>query len=58
MRDYLPYIAGGALGLLISFVLSSLLGLSGTPQLILFGLMPAFCGGLLERVVLRRSRKR
>ncbi|AVA26538.1 hypothetical protein NXC24_PC02113 (plasmid) [Rhizobium sp. NXC24] len=56
--DYLPYIAGAALGLLISFILSNLLALSGTPQLILFGLLPAFCGALHENIVLRHSRKR
>ncbi|MBB3311089.1 hypothetical protein FHT78_002833 [Rhizobium sp. BK196] len=42
-------------GMLVAILLSSLLTLTGTPQLILFALLPAAGGAVAERVVQRRS---
>jgi hypothetical protein len=58
VRDYLPFITGAGIGLLVSFIFYAILGLSGIPQLLLFGLTPALCGAVVERLVLRRSSKR
>lgn len=55
LKDYLPYLGGALAGMLIAIFLSSLLTLTGTPQLILFALMPAVGGAVAERVVQRRS---
>ncbi|MBA5802740.1 hypothetical protein [Rhizobium changzhiense] len=54
MKDYLPYAAGALAGLLVAFLISRLLMLSETPQLILFALLPAVGGALVERVCHRR----
>ncbi|UIL30144.1 hypothetical protein LZK75_15835 [Rhizobium leguminosarum] len=35
MKDYLPYAAGALAGLLVAFLMSGLLGLTETPQLVL-----------------------
>ncbi|MEZ2132129.1 MULTISPECIES: hypothetical protein [unclassified Sinorhizobium] len=56
MKDYLPYLVGGLAGLLAAFLLSSLLTLRGTPQLILFALLPAIGGAVVERISQLRSR--
>ena len=55
MKDYLPYLVGALAGMLIAILLSSLLMLTGTPQLILFALLPVVGGAVVERVVQRRS---
>ena len=44
MKDYLPYLVGALAGMLIAILLSSLLMLTGTPQLILFALLPVVGG--------------
>ncbi|QKK19111.1 hypothetical protein [Rhizobium indicum] len=54
MKDYLPYAAGALAGLLVAFLISRLLMLSETPQLVLFALLPAVGGALVERVCHRR----
>ncbi|MBX4863393.1 hypothetical protein G9X64_16655 [Rhizobium sophorae] len=54
MKDYLPYAAGVLAGLLVAFLISRLLMLSETPQLMLFALLPALGGALVERVCRRR----
>lgn len=54
MKDYLPYAAGALAGLLVAFLISRLLMLSETPQLMLFALLPALGGALVERVCRRR----
>jgi hypothetical protein len=54
LRSYLPYISGCILGLLLAFVISYAFSFEGTPQLILFGLMPGIGGGLFERMTQRR----
>ncbi|AUW43238.1 hypothetical protein [Rhizobium leguminosarum] len=54
MKDYLPYAAGVLAGLLVAFLMSSLLALTETPQLVLFALLPAIGGTLVERVCRRR----
>ncbi|MCH4545987.1 hypothetical protein MK632_09400 [Rhizobium changzhiense] len=54
MKDYLPYAAGALAGLLVAFLISRLLMLSETPQLMLFALLPAVGGALVERVCHRR----
>ncbi|MCV3205768.1 hypothetical protein OHD62_05550 [Mesorhizobium sp. YC-39] len=51
VRSYLPYILGAALGLLVAFILSAILGVGGIPQLLLFGLFPAIGGTVCERIV-------
>ncbi|MBB3657254.1 hypothetical protein FHX15_002486 [Rhizobium sp. BK650] len=55
MKDYLPYLAGGLAGMLVAILRSSLLTLTGTPQLVLFALLPAAGGAVIERLVQRRS---
>ncbi|MBW9053629.1 hypothetical protein [Rhizobium mesosinicum] len=55
MKGYLPYLVGGLAGMLVAILLSSLLTLTGTPQLILFALLPAAGGAVAERVAQRRS---
>lgn len=55
MKDYLPYLVGALAGMLVAILLSSLLTLTGTPQLILFALLPVAGGAVVERVVHRRS---
>ncbi|MBY5437170.1 hypothetical protein [Rhizobium leguminosarum] len=54
MKDYLPYAAGVLAGLLVAFLMSSLLALTETPQLALFALLPAIGGAVVERVCHRR----
>ncbi|MBS7587897.1 hypothetical protein [Ancylobacter defluvii] len=54
MRGYGPYIAGAALGLVVALALSAGLGLSGTPQLLLFAVLPALGGAVAERLVAAR----
>ncbi|MBY5462244.1 hypothetical protein [Rhizobium leguminosarum] len=54
MKDYLPYAAGALAGLLVAFLVSGLLGLTETPQLVLFALLPAVGGAVVERVCHRR----
>ncbi|QND41556.1 hypothetical protein HB770_15500 [Rhizobium leguminosarum bv. viciae] len=39
MKDYLPYAAGALAGLLVALLMSGLLGLTETPQLVLFALL-------------------
>ncbi|WP_165779637.1 hypothetical protein [Mesorhizobium sanjuanii] len=53
MRGYLPYVWGAALGLLVAFILSAIFGVGGTPQLFLFGLLPAIGGTVCERILSR-----
>ena len=53
LKAYLPYIIGGLLGFLAAFFLSALLSINGTPQLIVFGLLPALGGATCERVAQR-----
>ncbi|MBB3460102.1 hypothetical protein [Rhizobium sp. BK377] len=55
MKGYLPYLIGGLAGMLVAILLSSLLALTGTPQLIVFALLPAAGGAVLEHLVQRRS---
>ena len=57
MKDYLPYLAGALAGVLIALTISALLTLQGTPQLILFALLPAIGGAIFERVLQHRSDK-
>ncbi|MBY3176702.1 hypothetical protein HFO27_19025 [Rhizobium leguminosarum] len=54
MKDYLPYAAGALAGLLVALLMSGLLALTETPQLMLFALLPAVGGALVERVCRRR----
>ena len=54
MKDYLPYAAGALAGLLVALLTSGLLTLTGTPQLVLFALLPAVGGAVVERVWHRR----
>ncbi|MGO7180401.1 hypothetical protein ACCT14_00040 [Rhizobium brockwellii] len=54
MTDYLRYAAGALAGLLVAFLMSGLLALTETPQLVLFALLPAVGGALVERVCHRR----
>ncbi|MEH7877463.1 hypothetical protein V7798_08140 [Rhizobium laguerreae] len=54
MKDYLPYPAGVLAGLLVAFLMSGLSALTETPQLMLFALLPAVGGALVERVCRRR----
>ena len=54
MKDYLPYAAGALAGLLVALLVSGLLTLTGTPQLVLFALLPAVGGAVVERVCHRR----
>ena len=55
MKDYLPYLVGALAGMLVAILLSSLLTLTGTPQLVLFALLPVAGGAVVERFVQRRS---
>ena len=57
LKAYLSYIVGGLVGLLAAFLLSALLSINGTPQLILFGILPALGGALGDRFAQRSSRK-
>lgn len=57
LKDYLPYLVGTLAGLLVAFTISGLLALQGTPELILFALLPAVGGAIVERVSQRRSDK-
>ncbi|MGO4115257.1 hypothetical protein [Rhizobium ruizarguesonis] len=54
MKDYLPHAAGALAGLLVAFLMSALSALTQTPQLVLFALLPAVGGALVERVCHRR----
>ncbi|MBY3089744.1 hypothetical protein HFO72_02675 [Rhizobium laguerreae] len=54
MKDYIPYAAGVLAGLLVAFLMSGLLALTETPQLLLFALLPAVGGALVDRVCRRR----
>jgi len=54
LKDYLPYAAGALAGLLVALLVSGLLTLTGTPQLVLFALLPAVGGAVVERVCHRR----
>ncbi|MBY5570035.1 hypothetical protein HFO55_22725 [Rhizobium leguminosarum] len=54
MKDYLPYAAGVLAGLLVALLMSGLLAPTETPQLMLFALLPAVGGALVERVCRRR----
>jgi hypothetical protein len=54
LKDYLPYAAGVLAGLLVAFLMSGLLALTETPQLVLFALLPAVGGAIAERVCHRR----
>ncbi|MGO7516294.1 hypothetical protein ACCT21_03410 [Rhizobium brockwellii] len=54
LTDYLRYAAGALAGLLVAFLMSGLLALTETPQLVLFALLPAVGGALVERVCHRR----
>ena len=55
MKSYFPYIIGTLVGALLAILLSGLFGLHGTPQLVLFGCLPALGGALFERYAQRRS---
>jgi uncharacterized membrane protein YeaQ/YmgE (transglycosylase-associated protein family) len=55
LKGYLPYLVGALAGMLGAILLSSLLTLTGTPQLILFALLPVVGGAVVERVVQSRS---
>lgn len=55
LKDYLPYLVGALAGVLVAILLSGQLMLTGTPQLILFALLPVVGGAVAERVVQRRS---
>ncbi len=55
LKGYLPYLLGALAGMLIAIFLSSLLTLTGTPQLVLFALLPVAGGAVAERAVRRRS---
>ncbi|WP_165420900.1 hypothetical protein [Rhizobium leguminosarum] len=57
MRSYFPYIIGAFAGALTAILLSNFFGLSGTPQLVMFGCLPALGGALLERFAQRPSQK-
>lgn len=57
LKDYLPYLVGTLTGVLVALIISALLTLQGTPQLMLFALLPAIGGAIVERVSQRRSRK-
>ena len=57
LKDYLPYLAGALLGVLAALLISGLLTLQGTAQLMLFALLPAFGGAIVERAFQRRSGK-
>jgi hypothetical protein len=54
LTDYLRYAAGALAGLLVAFLMSGLLALTETPQLVLFALLPAVGGAIAERVCRRR----
>ncbi|WP_454853987.1 hypothetical protein [Rhizobium binxianense] len=54
LKDYLPYLAGALAGAVAAFLLSGLLTLAETPQLLLFGLLPAVGGAVVERIARRR----
>ncbi|MBX5045174.1 hypothetical protein [Rhizobium lentis] len=55
MKAYLPYLAGTLAGLLVALAISGLLTLHGIPQLMLFALLPAIGGAVVERVFQHRS---
>ncbi|UVD58379.1 hypothetical protein NE852_09390 [Rhizobium sp. Pop5] len=55
MKGYLPYLVGTLAGLLVALTLSGLLTLQGIPQLMLFALLPAAGGAVVERVFQRKS---
>ncbi|RUL98612.1 hypothetical protein EEQ99_24395 [Rhizobium anhuiense] len=57
LKGYLPYLVGTLAGLLLALTISGLLTLQGTPQLMLFALLPAIGGAIAERVSERRSGK-
>jgi len=57
MRGHFPYIIGAFAGALIAILLSNSFDLSGTPQLVMFGCLPALGGALSERFAQRRSEK-
>jgi hypothetical protein len=49
MRGYGRFIIGCAAGLAAAFLLNWLVVIEGTLQLLIFGLLPAFGGAILER---------
>ena len=49
MRGYGSFIIGCAGGLAAAFLLNWLVVIEGTLQLLIFGLLPAFGGAILER---------
>lgn len=55
MKDYLPYLVGALVGVFVAILLSSLLTLTETPQLIFFALLPVAGGAVVERAAQRRS---
>ncbi|EJC79097.1 hypothetical protein Rleg4DRAFT_0681 [Rhizobium leguminosarum bv. trifolii WSM2297] len=57
MKDYLPYLVGTLTGLLIALIISAVLTLQGTPQLMLFALLPAIGGAVVERISQRKTDK-
>jgi len=57
LKGYLPYLVGTLAGLLLALTISGQLTLQGTPQLMLFALLPAIGGAIAERVSERRSGK-
>ncbi|GAB4071833.1 hypothetical protein KHC28_00615 [Ancylobacter sonchi] len=50
MAGYGPYVVGVIAGLIVALALSAALAINGTPQLLLFGLLPALGGAVAERV--------
>ncbi|MCB4770075.1 hypothetical protein LGR54_15770 [Ancylobacter sp. Lp-2] len=54
MGGYGTYVVGVALGLVAAFALSAGLAITGMPQLLLFGVLPAFGGAIAERLAARR----
>ena len=50
LKAYLPYLIGTSIGLLVAFIISGLLTLQGTAQLMLFALLPAIGGAVVEGV--------
>ncbi|WP_167377023.1 hypothetical protein [Rhizobium aegyptiacum] len=57
MKDYLPYLIGALMGVLAALIISGMLTLPGTPQLMLFALLPVLGGAIVERTFNRRSAK-
>ncbi|WP_190233652.1 hypothetical protein [Rhizobium sp. R339] len=57
MKEYLPYLIGALIGMLAALLISGVLALQGTPQIMLFALLPVFGGAVVERAFQRRSGK-